>query len=31
VKPSFGMRETVETGFAAAFRDAAEQAMATAL
>ena len=30
VKPSFGMRETVETGFAAAFRDAAEQAMATA-
>jgi hypothetical protein len=34
VKPTFGMRETVEkaveTGFAAAFRDAAEQAMATA-
>jgi hypothetical protein len=34
VKPSFGMREmverTVETGFAAAFRNAAEQAMATA-
>jgi hypothetical protein len=34
VKPTFGMRETVEktveTGFAAAFRDAATQAMATA-
>jgi hypothetical protein len=34
VKPTFGMRETVEktveTGFSAAFRDAAEQAMATA-
>jgi hypothetical protein len=34
VKPSFGIRETVEqtveTGFAAAFRDAAEQAMAMA-
>ena len=34
VKPRLGMRETVEktveTGFAAAFRDAAEQAMATA-
>jgi hypothetical protein len=34
VKPSFGMRETVEktveTGFGAAFREAAEQAMATA-
>ena len=34
VKPTFGMRETVEktveTGFAGAFREAAEQAMATA-
>ena len=34
VKPTFGMRETVEktvkTGFAAAFAEAAEQAMATA-
>jgi hypothetical protein len=34
VKPSFGMRKTVErtveTGFAAAIRDAAEQTMAIA-